>query len=155
MTRSTPGGDGTTTRRRLATIASVLAAEFAVLGMRQFGAIRRLPDVPLPLFDANAVTTAPSAYPLGIPDSAIAVSGLGAIIALATTGGPLRLRHAKWLDRGLVAATAIGASSAAYYLQDMIRRQRRICIYCVMGAIGFGAMLALSVRATFGTGRRS
>jgi uncharacterized membrane protein len=132
-------------RRRVATIASVLAAEFAVLGMRQFGAIRRLPDVPLPGFDANAVTTAPNAYPLGIPDSAIAVSGLGAIVALATTGGALRRRHGKWLDRGLATATTIGMASAAYYLDNMIRRQRRICIYCVVGAVGFAAMFALSV----------
>ncbi len=133
-------------RRRIATIASVLAAEFAVLGMRQYGAIRHLPDVPLRGFDANAVTTASSAYPLGIPDSALAVSGLGVIIGLASARGTVRARYGRWLDGVLVVATGLGACGAVYYLDDMLRKQRRICIYCVAGAVGFFTMFVSATR---------
>jgi hypothetical protein len=36
-----------------------------VVGLRQLGIIRHLPDLSGPVFQANAVTTSPAAYPLG------------------------------------------------------------------------------------------
>ena len=48
-------------RRRIAALAGALAADFAVIGMRQYGAIRKLPDLPLRGFDSNAVITSPAA----------------------------------------------------------------------------------------------
>ena len=127
-------------RRTIATIAAFLAAEFALLGLRQYGVIRRLPDVPLPGFDANAITTARAAYPFGIPDTALAVIGCGSLIALATAGG--RSGRSRWLDRGLVAGVAAGALGAVVYLAQMVKL-RRVCAYCVTGAAGLLALVPL------------
>lgn len=129
-------------RRKIAAIAALLAAEFAVLGMRQYGVIRRLPDLPLRGFDANAVTTSRAAYPLGIPDASLAVAGAGALIALATAGGGRRSGRAPLLDLALGAATGVGAVSALVYFAQMVR-QRRVCIYCIAGTAGFLSLVPL------------
>jgi uncharacterized membrane protein len=134
-------GQGLSARRRIAAIAAGLAADFALIGMRQYGVIKNLPDLPGRTFDSNAVITSPAAYPLGIPDSAVVVTGLGGIIALATARGSRRTGRAAWLDKLLAAAVGIGAAGATLYLYEMIVRQRRLCAYCLVGATGFYAMV--------------
>ena len=134
-------GESLSARRRVAAIAAGLAADFALIGMRQYGVIKKLPDLPVRGFDSNAVITSPVAYPLGIPDSALAVSGLGGIIALATARGTRRSGRGRWLDALLSAAIGLGAAGATYYLYEMIVRQRRLCAYCLAGAAGFYAMV--------------
>jgi uncharacterized membrane protein len=106
--------------------------------MRQYGVISRLPDIPVRPFDSNAVITSPAAYPFGIPDSALAVTGLGAIIAIATARGA---RRSRWLDALLTVAVATGVSGATHYLYEMVVRQRRLCAYCLVGVVGFYAMV--------------
>ena len=127
-------------RRTIATIAAFLAAEFALLGTRQYGVLRRLPDLPIRGFDANAVTTSRAAYPLGIPDTSLAVIGCGALIALATAGGTSG--RSRWLDRGLAAGVAVGALGAVAYLGQMVKL-KKICAYCVTGAAGMLSLVPL------------
>jgi uncharacterized membrane protein len=131
-------GASLSARRRIAAIAAGLAADFALIGMRQYGVIEKLPDLPIRPFDSNAVITSRSAYPVGIPDSALAVTGLGAIIALATARGAPR---PKILDALLSGAVIAGAAGATFYLYEMIVRQRRLCAYCLAAAAGFYAMV--------------
>jgi uncharacterized membrane protein len=134
-------GESLSARRRIAAIAAGLAADFALIGMRQYGVIRNLPDLPSRMFDSNAVITSPAAYPLGIPDSAIAVTGLGGIIALATARGSKHSGRGAWLDKLLAGAVTIGAAGATHYLYEMSVRQRRLCAYCLVGVAGFYAMV--------------
>ena len=131
-------------RRTIATIAAGLAAELAVVGLAQYGVLRRVPDLPVRGFDSNAVIRSRAAYPFGIPDSTLAVAGCGAIIALATARGSARTGRSRWFDLALAAATTIGAAGAVYYL-DQMRRQRRLCAYCLATAAGFAAMLPLGI----------
>jgi len=131
----------TRTRRRIAALAGGLAAHFALIGMRQYGAIRHLPDPPLGPFDSNGILTSRHAFPLGVPDASLAVSGLGAIIALATAGGTTR--RPRLLDTALGVAAATGAAGATYYLHTM-KKQGRWCAYCLVGASGMFALAALT-----------
>jgi vitamin K epoxide reductase family protein len=137
-------------RRRIAQVAALLAAEFGVIGMRQYGAIRRLPDLPVRGFDSNAVITSRAAYPLGIPDAALAVTGAGAIIALATARGAVR---SPWLDLAMGAAIVVGAAGAVVYLGAMAR-QRRACAYCLAGASGFLSLIPLAAHGVLEAWRR-
>jgi uncharacterized membrane protein len=130
-------------RRTIATIAGLLATEFAVVGMRQYGVIRRLPDPPG--FDSNAVVTSRAAYPLGIPDSTLAVVGAGALMATALAGGTSSSGRARWLDLALGAGIVGGVAGAAIYLHEMVR-MRRACAYCIVGASGFVSLLPLAAR---------
>ncbi|MEP6860814.1 MAG: vitamin K epoxide reductase family protein [Deltaproteobacteria bacterium] len=139
-------GEGLRARRTVAAIAAGLAVDFAIIGMHQYGVIRSLPDLPVRGFDSNAVTTSSAAYPFGIPDSALALAGLGGIIALATAGGSASTGRPPLFDVALGAATAIGAGGALYYLNTM-RRERTLCAYCLVGSVGMFAMAAIAAPA--------
>lgn len=130
------------TRRRIAALAGGLAGHFGILGMRQYGVIRHLPDPPIRGFHSDAVLTSRAAYPFGIPDSALAVTGLGALIAIATAGGSTRPR---WLDGLLGLGAAGGAAGAAYYLHEMFT-QKRLCAYCLISAAGMFAIAGMTAR---------
>ncbi len=131
-------------RRRIAAIAGLLAAEFAVVGMRQYGAIRRLPDVPSRRFDSNAVTTSHAAYPLGIPDAGLAVAGCGALIALATARGSARTGRPRALDVLLGAGIVTGVATAAAYLAVMLRG-KKLCAYCLASTAGFFSLVPVAI----------
>lgn len=135
-------------RRKIAVIAALLASEFSLLGMRQYGVIRHLPDVPLRGFDANAVTTSRAAYPLGVPDSALAVVGAGALVAFAMAGGSRRSGRSPWLDLALGAGILAGCTGAIGYLAEMVRL-RRVCVYCIAGTVGFASLVPLAARGVF------
>jgi uncharacterized membrane protein len=113
--------------------------------MRQYGVIRHLPDPPIRGFHSDAVLTSRAAYPFGVPDSALAVSGLGAVIALATAGGSERSGRPRWLDGMLGLGAAGGAAGAMYYLREMIV-QKRWCAYCLVSAAGMFAIAGMTAR---------
>jgi uncharacterized membrane protein len=131
-------------RRRIATIAAALAADFALIGLYQYGGVKKLPDVPLRAFDSQKIMRSPHAYPFGVPDSAFAVIGCGAIIVLATARGSTQ--RPKLLDLALGAAVAGGVIGSLYYLREMVAVQKKLCAYCLAGATGFFAMGALAFR---------
>lgn len=141
---TTGSGAALRARRTVAVIAAGLAVDFAIIGMRQYGVIRHLPDLPVRGFDSNAVTTSRAAYPFGIPDSALALVGLGGIIALATAKGSEATGRSAWFDVALGAATAIGAGGALYYL-NIMRRERALCAYCMIGSAGMFTMAVIAV----------
>jgi uncharacterized membrane protein len=95
------------------------------------------------------VTTSRAAYPLGVPDAALAVIGTGALIALATAGGTRRSGRSPWLDLALGAGVSTGGAGALFYLGQMVRL-RRVCVYCIGGAAGFLSLVPLAAR---GVGR--
>ncbi len=139
-------------RRTIAGIAAGLAAELALIGMRQYGVIRRLPD--LPGFDSDAVVTSRAAYPLGIPDASLAVIGAGAIIALATAGGTRAAGRSRWHDLALGASVTVGAGSALVYLANMAKLHK-VCGYCLVGTAGFLSLVPLVARGAVRALRRS
>ena len=127
-------------RKTIATIAALVGTEFAVLGLRQFGVIKKLPDLPWKPFDANGVMRSRVAYPFGIPDSVFATAGCATMVGLAT------VKRSRWIDRLLAAAATIGAAGAVFYLGHMTIVQKKICIYCVAAATGLFAIVPLAYR---------
>jgi uncharacterized membrane protein len=130
-------------RRTIAAIAGFLAAEFALVGMRQYGVIRNLPDPPG--FDSNAVVTSHAAYPLGIPDATLAVVGAGALMATALAGGTRQSGRPRLLDLLLGAGVIAGALGAGIYVREMVHL-KRACAYCIVGAAGFVSLVPLAAR---------
>ena len=127
-------------RQRIAKIAGLVAAEFAVLGLQQIGVIKRLPDIPVRPFDANAVMRARVAYPFGIPDTALATAGCSIMVALASAP------RSRLVDTALAAGATIGAGAAAFYIGHMAIVQRKICAYCVVAATGLFSLVPLVYR---------
>jgi uncharacterized membrane protein len=139
-------------RRTISMIAGLLATEFAIIGMRQYGVIRRLPDPPG--FDSNAVVTSHAAYPLGIPDATLAVVGAGALMATALAGGTAQSGRPRWLDLALGAGIFGGVVGAGIYVREMVRL-KRACAYCIVGASGFASLVPLAARGVLRAFARS
>src|SRR5688572_20959833 len=111
-------------RRAIVLLSATGIGISIVVALRQLGVFRRLPDLPGKLFQANAITTSPAAYPLGVPDAIPAIALYATNIVAASGSG-------RWRRR-LLALTAIGgAGAAAGYLHEMVVRQRRVCVYCL------------------------
>jgi uncharacterized membrane protein len=121
--------------RRITRLAAAVATEFGVLGLQQFGVIKRLPDLPFRGFDANAVMRSRVAHPFGVPDSVFATAGAATIAVLA---------HRR-ADRLLGIASLAGAGAAAFYLTNMTFVQRRVCVYCIAASIGMFTLAAWSL----------
>ena len=140
-------------RRAIAAIAAGLAADFAIIGMGQYGVVQKLPDVPLRAFDSTVIMRSRRAYPLGFPDSTLAVIGCGAIIALATARGSSQ--RSRWFDLALGAGVLGGVGGAVYYLHEMLAVQKKLCAYCLVGAAGFFSLIPLAARGVLRAFRKA
>src|SRR5439155_16208228 len=104
-------------------LSAIALADFALITLRQLGIIKHLPDPPGRWFDSDKINTSKAAHPFGIPDGALGAAGYAANIALAATGR----------RRLLKVATVAQALAAAYYLREMLFRQKKLCPYCLVG----------------------
>jgi len=135
-------------RRWIARISAVALADAVVVALRQLGAVSRLPDLPGRVFDANAVTTSRPAFLFGAPDATL-MAGLYSINLIAAGAGGSRKagRHKLWSV--VLAGNAIGgAVGAAGYLWNMLARQKRLCVYCLVAISLNFALVPLAVAET-------
>lgn len=121
-------------RKRLIALSAAGIADFTIISLYQTGIIRRLPDLPGKIFDSNSVNKAPEAKIFGVPDGPVSLGVYALTITLAAAGG-MKERRPRWLDFATAATVLGNAAGAAYYMGDMIFRQKKVCIYCVTGAL--------------------
>ena len=117
-------------RRHTATTALASTTVMAGLSLYQLGVIRRLPELPLPGFDANRVDASAQAYQLlGSPDATLGVVSYSVTAALAALGGdepPLALS-------ALVAGkAAVDLGWAAKLTLDQATKHRAACSWCLL-----------------------
>lgn len=136
-------------RRRLAALAGVGVADFAIISLYQLGVVKHLPDLPGRLFDSDRVNASKKAYALGVPDGPLGALFYAGMMMTAGFGGTHRTgrpRVAKWVQG--VLATG-GVISALDYLRDMLFVQKKVCPYCVVGAglnLAIFALAAADIR---------
>lgn len=122
-------------RRKIMLLSALGVADFAFLSLYQAGAINRLPELPLKAFDSNKVNAAPDAYQMGVPDAAVSALIYAGNLVLASAGGTQVSGRKAWLDAALGATVAANAVGAVYYLADMTLKQKKVCPYCIAGAV--------------------
>lgn len=85
-------------RRRVAALSLAASASTGAVAAYQTGLMRRLPEPPVPLFDAARVDASGEAYEvLKTPDAALALVSYAATLAMAAAGDADRHRHSPWL----------------------------------------------------------
>jgi hypothetical protein len=55
-------------RSKILCLSAIGLVDFSIISLYQTGVIKKLPDIPLPIFDSNKVNAAESAYQFGVPD---------------------------------------------------------------------------------------
>lgn len=118
-------------RRRVEVAAWVGAASSLALALYQAGPLKRLPDLPGRVWDAEHIVLSPRAFVFGIPDAPIAVVGYAAQAALARASSAPGARG-RWARRGLAASAVAGAAVSLVALWAMVTKERALCPYCLV-----------------------
>ena len=128
-------------QRQVVALSALGLLDFSMISLYQAGVIRHLPDLPGSRFDSDYVNASDEAYQLGAPDAPISAVVFALNMVLATAGGSQKTgRHPVW-EVLLGLSLAANAGGAANYLVNMIREQKKICLYCVAGAgISFASL---------------
>jgi uncharacterized membrane protein len=121
-------------RRQLAALAALGIVDFSIISLYQLGFIRRMPDLPGKLFDSNKVNSSTEAVIYGLPDGVISLSMYAATIFLATVGSTEK-KFSRWTDRLLGGIVLGQAAGGTYYLFKMITVEKKVCVYCLTGAL--------------------
>lgn len=133
-------------RRRVALLQTIAAWALSLVGLYQFGLIRRVPEPAVPGLDADAVDASGEAYVLlRTPDSALGIASAGVTLALAGMGGARRAEEQPLIPLALLAKTVVDAAGGLYLTAEQLTKHRKICSWCTVSAI---ALLA-SVPAAY------
>ena len=117
-------------RRHTATTALASTTVMAGLSIYQLGVIRRLPELPLPGFDANRVDASAQAYQLlGSPDATLGVVSYSVTAALAVLGGE---KPPPALTALVAGKAAIDLGWAAKLTLDQATKHRAACSWCLL-----------------------
>jgi uncharacterized membrane protein len=121
-------------RRKLILLSAIGIADFGLIALLQSGVIRRLPDIPYPIFDTNGINTSKTSYKMGVPDAFISNVMFSMRMALATAGGSEKANRKPIFDL-LLGAVSLGHSLGAVQMTyNMLFKKKKICIYCLTGA---------------------
>lgn len=125
---------GVESRRQIAALASAGLVDFSFISLYQMGYIRHMPDVPGKVFDSDKVNASQDAVLLGIPDAPISLFMYAATVLLATAASR-KSKYSKYFDL-LMGGIVLGqAAGGAHYLYKMAAIQKKVCLYCVTGAM--------------------
>lgn len=119
-------------RRHAAGTALASATVMAGLSLYQLGVVRRLPELPLPGFDARVVDVSAQAYQLlGSPDATLGVVSYAVTAALAGLGGA---QPPAGLSAVLAAKAAVDLGWAAKLTADQATKHRAACSWCLLAS---------------------
>lgn len=113
----------------------VALATLVPIALYQLGAISKLPDPPLSVFDSEQITMSKTAHPFGIPDALLGLASFGTTLTLAVLAG--RNQTAKRL---LGVKLGLDASAAAFNAGRQVLEFRKLCSWCTATALSAGVM---------------
>lgn len=130
-------------KRSIALLSGIGLLTFVPISLYQLGIIRHLPDFPGKLFDSDFVNASKEAQVAGIPDGPVSLLMYAANLVLV--GEAIKKRKKRNVFDYLLAGNVLGqAAGGAYYLYNMATVQKKICPYCVVGAlINFASLVPL------------
>lgn len=133
-------------RRKIAVLSVLGMLDFGVISLYQTGVIRHLPDLPFKIFDSDYVNGSKKAYQMGLPDGTTGAMTYALLLMLLSYGGKRELARSKLLDTLLMGAVAANSLAGLQYLYDMAFKEKRVCLYCVTGAILNFLMVPLAAK---------
>ena len=119
-------------------------ASMVPVTMLQAGIVHHLPDPPIKGFHSDAANSSLIAYKFGAPDGAMAVASFAVNIPIAAFGGADRARTKPLLPLIAAGKAASDAATSAWYFNEM-RKGKKWCPYCIVGAISSVAVLLLTL----------
>lgn len=135
------------TRRRWTFGLSLLGVAMGqVVGLYQMGIVKKLPSLPLELFDATRVDAADYAYKrMQTPDAPLMIINYGITAVLAAAGPRDRAKRTPWLPIALAAKAVYDLVTAVRLGVEEYRDTKHLCDYCQVATLASAASVALAV----------
>jgi uncharacterized membrane protein len=128
-------GDFLEERRSVIVLSLTAIGCMGLIALYQTGIIRKLPDLPLPLMDADKVDASEEAYAkLSMPDAFLGLGSYAATMGLAAMGGKNRAEEQPWIPLALAAKATADAAQAAKLTYDQWAKHKAFCIWCLIAA---------------------
>jgi Vitamin K epoxide reductase family len=133
-------------RRRRVVAAYLLASgSMGMISAYQSGLVPRLPELPLPGFDAPKVDSSADAYQLlGMPDGVLALVSNAVTMALTVAGGE---RPPRWLRTLAAAKACVDAAYATKLTVDQATKHRAACSWCLLATAATYSALPPALRS--------
>ena len=139
-------GDFLEERRGVIMLSLTAIGCMGLIALYQTGIIRRLPDLPLPLMDADKVDASEEAYAkLQTPDAFIGLGSYAATMGLAAMGGKNRAQTQPLIPLALAAKASVDALQAAKLSYDQWAKHKAFCIWCLIAAAATFATVPLVI----------
>lgn len=135
-------GDLLDRRRRVAALSLVASAAMGAVAAYQNGLIRRPPEPPVGIFDAEAVDASGEAYALlRTPDAALGLVSYGVTLALAGMGSSRRHHDRPVVPLLMAAKVAFDAAGGLYLTAEQASKHRKFCSWCLAASVASVAMV--------------
>jgi hypothetical protein len=133
-------------RRGIVALSMTAAGSMGLIALYQIGLLKRIPEPPLPMLDADKVDASEEAYAhLSLGDAFIGFVSYGVTMALAAMGGPRRAVDRPWMPVALAIKAAFDAAQAAKLTVHQWTRHRAFCSWCLLAAGATFATLPLTL----------
>ena len=132
-------------RRMIVGLSLVGMGSMAATSLLQTGVLKHLPDPPLPGFNSDKVNLSDAAFPSGVPDGTIALTGFAANLPLAAFGGADRAARQPWVPLVAAAKATVDAAVSGWYFYQMPAREKAWCAYCITAALANFGILVLTL----------
>lgn len=140
----TSDGDFLAERRSVIVLSLTAIGCMGLIALYQTGIIKRLPDLPLPMMDADKVDASEEAYAkLSMPDAFLGLGSYAATMGLAAMGGKDRAKEQPWIPLALAAKAGVDALQAGKLTYDQWAKHRAFCIWCLVAAAATFATVPL------------
>jgi len=130
-------------RRAIIGTSVIGMAAMVPVTMLQTGLIHHLPDPPLRGFHSDAANSSLIAYRFGVPDGAMSVASFAVNIPLTAFGTADRAQTKPLIPLIAAGKAAVDIATSAWYFNEM-RRGKKWCPYCIVGAISSLAVFLLT-----------
>ncbi len=130
---------GPVLRRRRRVVAGAMASTacMGVASLYQTGVLRRIPELPLDLFDAGRVEASAQAYQLlRMPDAPLAVVSFGLTAALAAAAGAGGGRDVQAVRVALGGKALVDLAYSVKLMSDQVTKHGRLCSWCLTTTVG-------------------
>jgi uncharacterized membrane protein len=131
-------------RRAVIGTSVVGMASMLPVTMLQTGLVRHLPDPPIKGFHSDAANSSLIADRFGVPDGAMAVASFAVNVPLAAFGRADRAQTKPLVPLIAAGKAAVDVATSAWYFNEM-RRGKKWCPYCIVGAISSLAVFLLTL----------
>ena len=139
-------GDFLEERRTVVALSLTAIGCMGLIAAYQIGLLKRLPDLPLPLMDADKVDASEEAYAkLSMPDAFLGLGSYAATMGLAAMGGKDRAVQQPWIPLALAAKAGVDALQAGKLTYDQWAKHKAFCIWCLVAAAATFATVPLVI----------